>query len=74
MYAKHAEIKTDTTGKRNMIGSRRASSSLVKENITNILVEVYDDYFKKKIYYEKFIICCTGGLVQSSSKIFKTMI
>jgi len=53
MYAKHAEIKTDTTGKRNMIGSRRASSSLVKENITNILVEVYDDYFKKKQYIMK---------------------
>ena len=31
-----------------MIGSRLASSSLVKENVTNILVEVYDDYFLKK--------------------------
>lgn len=54
-----------------MIGSRLASSSLVKENVTNILVEVYDDYFfKKTVSCEKFIICCTGGLVQSSSKIF----
>ena len=36
-----------------MIGSRLTSSSLVKENVTNILVEVYDDYLFKKQYIMK---------------------
>lgn len=59
-----------------MIGSRLASSSLVKENVTNILVEVYDDYFfkKKLVSCEKFIICCTGGWYNQVVRFFKTMI
>ena len=36
-----------------MIGSRLTSSPLVKENVTNILVEVYDDYLFKKQYIMK---------------------
>lgn len=67
----HAEIKNRHS---NMIGSRLASSSLVKENVTNILVKVYMMITFKKTYLVKNLSFAAAGLVQSSSKIFKTMI
>lgn len=66
----HAEIK-NRHNREEKYDWEQASQFFCKRKCYTILVEVYDDYFfKKTIYYEKFIICCTGGLVQSSSKIF----
>lgn len=58
-----------------MIGSRLASSSLVKENVTNILVEVYDDYFFKKTYLVKNLsFAAQEGWYNQVVRFFKTMI